>query len=235
VATKHFAIWAATRRESGPQTAQKEVGPQPRTGSGRSFNSITHYEVLGVAPTASQQEIRGAYRRLARVHHPDHDAADTGTMAALNEAYRVLRNPARRAAYDAELTVREGFSRTSAARTTVQRAAPPARPPLVITDDHRPARYPWKLVVAGSVLGAAVVLGAAALSEPSEPPRPDNLLEPGSCVAIEANNDAREVTCAGTGNELVVRQLVPLDGVCPAGLAAYRDRQGMGYACVSRE
>jgi hypothetical protein len=189
---------------------------------------ITHYEVLGVAATASPDEIRRAYRRLARLHHPDRSTDDASTMAAVNEAYRVLRHPSRRALYDAELAAQ----RQRAAGTPRPRT-PPARSPLVRVPDPGPPRYPWKLVIGGAVVGAAVVIGAAALYEPSPPPAPDNVLEPGSCVAIEANGDAREVTCSGAADELVVSELVPLDGVCPPGLAAYRDRQGMGYACVA--
>ena len=151
-------------------------------------------------------------------------------MAALNEAYRVLRHPGRRAVYDAELTA--VAARRAAPRRPVY---PPATAPLVRVDERGPARYPWKFVVAGAVVGGALVIAAAALTKPSEPAPPDNVLEPGSCVVIEANADAREVTCAGTAEDLVVDQVVPLDdGVCPVGLSAYRDRQGMGYACVAR-
>jgi molecular chaperone DnaJ len=150
-------------------------------------------------------------------------------MATVNEAYRVLRNPGRRAAYDA------GLAAAAARRTAHGRPAhPPGKAPLVRVDDRRPARYPWRLVVVSAGIGAAIVLAAAALREEAPPPRPDNVLEPGSCVAIEANEDAREVTCPGEPDDLVVDQVVPLDGVCPAGLSAYRDRQGLGYACVSR-
>jgi hypothetical protein len=150
-------------------------------------------------------------------------------MAAVNEAYRVLRHPGRRAAYDAELASR-ALRRAAAPRPS----GPPAKAPLVRVSDGGAARYPWRLVVVGSVVGAAVVLAAAALTEPESPARPDNLLEPGSCVAIEANGDAREITCAGRSDDLVVERLVPLDGACPVGLSAYRDSQGMGYACVER-
>ncbi|WP_297161119.1 J domain-containing protein [Thermogemmatispora sp.] len=77
-----------------------------------------YYSILGVAPTASPEEIRRAYLRLVRRYHPDaHLAAAPGLqsmheqqMKLINEAYEVLGDPRRRAAYDvhraAELRVR---------------------------------------------------------------------------------------------------------------------------------
>jgi molecular chaperone DnaJ len=98
-----------------------------------------------------------------------------------------------------------------------------------------PARFPWKLALVMAVVGATVVLVGAALYEPAADPPPDNVLRPGSCVTIEGNGDAREVNCAGNGEELVVVTLVTGDEPCPEGLPAYRDRQGMGMACVRPE
>src|SRR5690349_19606685 len=61
------------------------------------------YEVLGVGPAASGEEITRAWRQRARTEHPDTRPRDAGAAArfrALAEAYRVLGDPARRAAYD---------------------------------------------------------------------------------------------------------------------------------------
>jgi DnaJ domain len=66
------------------------------------------YAALGVTPAATADELKTAYRELARQHHPDHarsylqKVAATRRMQAINAAYAVLRDPQRRAAYDAE-------------------------------------------------------------------------------------------------------------------------------------
>ncbi len=66
-----------------------------------SANDHDLYGVLGVASDASQAEIGHAYRRLIRAHHPDvHPNPDSDTLAAAAAAYAILRDPARRAAYD---------------------------------------------------------------------------------------------------------------------------------------
>jgi curved DNA-binding protein CbpA len=61
-----------------------------------------YYRVLGVSQDASASEIRRAYRRLARQHHPDRNPKPDGPerFRTLAEAYAVLNDPARRARYD---------------------------------------------------------------------------------------------------------------------------------------
>ena len=61
-----------------------------------------YYKTLGVARTATAEEIKKAYRKLARQHHPDvSKAADaTDRMVELNEANAVLSDPEKRVAYD---------------------------------------------------------------------------------------------------------------------------------------
>lgn len=187
-----------------------------------------HYDTLGVPADASSAAIREAYRRLARVHHPDHGEADAGSMASINEAYRVLGDPGRRAVYDATLRGTGSAAGSSSAPTVVRSRTAPL--PVV---DTTPARVPWKLMAGMAGIGIAVVLVGAVLYEPADPVRPDNLLEPGSCVTIEVNGDAREITCTGAADELVVTVLLPLEDPCPTGTIGYRDRQGRGLACVT--
>ncbi len=61
-----------------------------------------HYRVLGVPHDATTPEIRRAYRRLARRHHPDAnpEPGGAGRFAELAHAYQILIDPARRGAYD---------------------------------------------------------------------------------------------------------------------------------------
>lgn len=62
-----------------------------------------HYEVLGVKPDASDEEIREAYRKLAFRYHPDRNrgSRDAATrMKEINEAYAILSHPVKRRDYD---------------------------------------------------------------------------------------------------------------------------------------
>jgi hypothetical protein len=194
----------------------------------------THYEVLGVGASATTAEIRDAYRRLARQHHPDAAAGDQHSMSAINEAYRVLQDPARRAVYDASLR-RSGDAGVSGP-TTGSAAAPPTDAPAHVSSPRllTPVRFPWRAVVFFSVLA---VIGFAALSlfsEPAAPPGPDGIIRVGDCVTVGADGFARDAVCGEdpSDDDLVVQALVPLDGTCPFGTSGYQDRQGLGVACV---
>ncbi len=86
-----------------------------------------HYKVLQVDPEAEAEVVQAAYRRLARKYHPDvAESPEAATrMATINAAWAVLKDPRRRAAYDAQR-----------ARTTGSNVAP-ASPP-----HHAPADAP---------------------------------------------------------------------------------------------
>ncbi len=65
--------------------------------------ALDYYDILGVPPKADAGEIKKAYRLLALRWHPDRNPGDpwaTNRFLRLGEAYRVLMDPARRAAYD---------------------------------------------------------------------------------------------------------------------------------------
>ena len=85
------------------------------------------YELLGITQRASREEIALAWRRRARAEHPDSRPGDADAPArfrALAEAYQVLGDPARRAAYDRALA----GERQPAVRVTVRRPSGPGGP-----------------------------------------------------------------------------------------------------------
>jgi DnaJ-domain-containing protein 1 len=138
----------------------------------------THYEVLGVGPTASTAEIRQAYLRAALSNHPDRrdvagpaaaerpartteDAIRLRRMQEVNEAWTVLRDPTKRGAYDREL------ARERRVRAETQRTAQPATAPVAAAsgvEDHEVfssydvRRVPRVLTLLPPLLIAAAVL-----------------------------------------------------------------------------
>jgi DnaJ-class molecular chaperone len=62
-----------------------------------------YYQILGVSRNASEKEIKQAYRRLARKHHPDVNPGDKSAevkFKEINAAYEVLSNAEKRRKYD---------------------------------------------------------------------------------------------------------------------------------------
>ncbi len=87
---------------------------------------VDHYRTLGIARNASTREIRRAYRRLVRQHHPDvNPASDAGRFVAITDAYQILSDPGARTRYD---------------RTLPAAPAPSTDPPPVAVQGRRPDR-----------------------------------------------------------------------------------------------
>lgn len=63
------------------------------------------YATLDVGPAATPEEIKRAYRRLAKRFHPDRAGGDADRFARITQAYELLGDPRRRAAYDESLRV----------------------------------------------------------------------------------------------------------------------------------
>lgn len=190
------------------------------------------YSVLGVDSTATPEQIRRAYRELARQLHPDlnsganghSSAASSVTMAEVNQAWNVLSDPVSRREYDRSMrdaTEHQGARGPSADEYRPHTPVPPLAP----------VRFPWRAMVAVGVLASAAVLIINGMSDPPAPGVPDQLLEAGSCVVIDRERFAVEVSC-GAPHEYVVRQFIAIDRSCPMTMQSFRDRQGMGLACV---
>lgn len=61
---------------------------------------MNYYELLGVSPNASTEDIRRAYKLKAQVHHPDKEGGDEALFKQIQKAYEVLSDPERRQKYD---------------------------------------------------------------------------------------------------------------------------------------
>lgn len=187
------------------------------------------YAILGVSSTASPEQLREAYRELARRLHPDvagTSKEDAIRMAEVNHAWSVLSDPVSRRDYD--VTQRVGSaSHGSAVPPSRDGVRGMSRPPQLV-----PPRFPWRgLLVVAAVL-AFLVLVAHAFTKPAAPGVPDQLLQNGSCVQIDRESFAVEVSCTAP-HEGVVEAFVAIDQTCPATMASHLDRQGMGRACIS--
>ena len=191
---------------------------------------MTHYVRLGVAEDASTEQIRGAYRGLARMHHPDRGGTSTSVeMMEINEAWRVLSDPVLRRAYDTQLRSgsSQGAGGGSSEVATNMANLSTYRPGVIGT-----ARFPWRFVLAFFMVITAAIIIMGAFTEPGEPTPVDNVIRVGSCVDLDEQlREAREVSCDGP-HEGQVDQMVPFDAKCPSGTEAYRDRQGLGLVCI---
>jgi len=181
---------------------------------------VTHYDVLGVRRDASTAQIRAAFRRLARARHPDTSPSGSAdAMAPINEAWRVLGDPALRRAYDRSLDA-------EVAPPVDARSSP--EPTLTTLP---PSQFPWRFLIGMAVVGIVIVLIGVFTYSPPKPRPPDNVLDVGSCVVIEENGDATEVNCTDD-HDGVVESRLDEGKQCPADLEPHRDSQGLGTVCI---
>jgi hypothetical protein len=182
----------------------------------------THYQVLGVSVEASVDEIRRAYRARMRALHPDvneNSANESQRLTELNTAWKTLSSPQLRRAYDASVFVSNSSFVSSGTRNTE---------PVI---SYAPARFPWRGILIACLVGAVFVLVAHAMTTSSAPRPVDQLLSSGSCVNIDSSLSAVEVSCTEP-HDAVVEQLIAFDRSCPLEMGRFKDRQGMGVACV---
>ena len=179
----------------------------------------THYEVLGVDASTSPEDLRRAYVRRARALHPDRQVGSDPRRAAqaaramqdVNEAWRVLRDPAARAAYDARLRRPE--------RAAPPQRAPAAGAPVATVPDEPVARVvrglPW--VAIAVLLGAIFVFTAFAGGASDDGRSPSEWV--GKCVTGTAGSQLREVGC-GTAGASRVDLVAIRASQCPSGSSA---------------
>ena len=202
------------------------------------MQNITHYDRIGVSPDASHDQIRAAYRRLARRHHPDADDGDTDRMAALNEAWHVLSDPGRRAMYDASLR-------------TVPRptASSPMPEPDYADDDfddddrplvgHRRGGFPLPVLLVLALFAMILVITAYAYEKSGSVNGPpptipvDGVIQIGSCVRIGDDAVARESPCGAPYSGVVIA-LIARDGRCPPSTDGFHDPTSDGFVCIRR-
>ena len=127
-----------------------------------------YYELLGLSPTATPEEIRAAYFELAKRVHPDSGGNDA-LFRHVSRAYETLRDPARRAAYDRGGYVdetsapddtapgwrradRRGTGPSDDAPTGGASTGPPPSPPPASPDDSDATPAPIGLTLSGGDL-----------------------------------------------------------------------------------
>lgn len=206
----------------------------------------THYQVLGVEPSASAAEIRQAYRHLAYRLHPDRQAGASAAehslaerrMREVNVAWTTLSDARRRTDYD----------RTIVGPTTSARTASDPRSPVpssagdrgevwesdddAVDEDDIPGASLWLLrrgpVVAMLAIGLVIFIGTAyagrgASRAPASTVAPP-VVASSNCVKFMQDHMAYTVSCAGGYDATIVRDE-------PNAIACASD--GLDYAVVA--
>lgn len=141
-----MTCWRGSR-PSEPSAAVGADGPVGHTGLMLRAHPRSHYDVLGVDRGSSPDEVRRAYRRLARECHPDvARTVSTITMVEVNQAWAVLSDRDKRAAYD----------------LTLADPAPPVVTPQPAPQTRLSRRRAWALGVQGQIAKLSRLAGRSA-------------------------------------------------------------------------
>ena len=190
--------------------------------------------------TASIKEIRAAHREMVRKLHPDAiglQSADLSlALSAVSQAWSVLGDPATRREYDKSLAQQSAPKRTDKSYQSSDSKSRPLDDLVEEPDFEVPriivrAQFPWRFMLTLIGIGALLILALRSTVSTNIPQGPDSLIQSGSCVALDATQAVYEVSC-DQPNDGVVRQLIGFDMTCPSDTFGYRDRQGMGIACL---
>jgi DnaJ domain len=199
----------------------------------------TFYEFLGVAPGATENELRHAYRQLARAFHPDSagggaKAHSDVAMAALNEAWHTLSDPGRRAAYDASLRVAspKPASATRSPFSVEEDVVSDDRDDDLAVHNIGTRRWPAAALMLLAAMAVIFVFSAYALGGSNESGDiAHDPVRPGDCVSIRPGPIALQVSCNRPHyGRVVVR--VPNGDRCPLGSEGYYPEGSLDHVCV---
>lgn len=179
---------------------------------------------------------------MVRKLHPDADGLETAdfslALAAVSQAWSVLGNTTSRRLYDESLSVKsKNRQAPNPKKSTINENFEDLADDFVDQADFEVprvivrAKVPWRFLLSLVAVGALLILILHSSSSPSIQQGPDSLIQSGSCVAFDLTQAVYEVSCDGP-HDGVVRQLIGFDRTCSSDTFGYRDRQGMGIACL---
>lgn len=206
-------------------------------------SNVDHYATLNVLPSSDDVVIRAAYRALMLKYHPDMNSspAATAQAALINEAFHILSEPARRAAYDRARRQAKSASSGGAKSRSQSSTSKPAAPasPADLKQEAGSSEFgspaSWKTKAAGwagIVLGVvlvgvlAITTGPRPRSSPdlnSMPPPDDGYANP-SEGGVEFPGTQNNVTSSNFINSLAIDER-SLSLTSPAPPLHYSDIQ----------
>lgn len=207
----------------------------------------SHYEVLGVPPTADRETIRKAYIAIARASHPDRQSSSSvqrqsadDRIRAANAAWNDLRDPVKRRDYDLKHLISTDDVAPAGTRPDVADRRPPPPSGIVVSAQTAPL-WKWGPIVLAVLIGAALLIGSAyATSQDSASPvrssdESSPAFEAGTCVLIVAGPSgkvAQKVECERQFAALIT-SVVDSPRPCPPLTAAVPLYDGKTTLCLA--
>lgn len=170
------------------------------------LSELTHYQLLGLKPDCAQEAVDAAFRNESRRLHPDRAAAGAtpelkakanDVFKSINEAYRVLRDPDLRRAYDDAQAEQSGRQEDEA-----RRSAEAARDPSKAARTPKGEKY-WKMAL--QCWDAKDYTGCKMQAQFALTFEPDNEVFKEWVVKAQAGIDAKKKDSGGAGNSYRIR------------------------------
>lgn len=220
---------------------------------------MTHYDVLGVSPTASQDEIKSAYRNMLKAFHPDYYTGDKAfaekQTQKIVDAYNVLRDEQRRRDYDFLLNARDqgnagrGYSEENNSDPSKENPQPDASAdaPQPTDEAKRPRgssrkrRLEWFCGIVIAFLGTLLTFWAPANSHPTDSPTVIDLSPEeasGNGAEYLVTTTLYKLTNTGVGEDWEHHYAINRNPIGVDGLVVYIEpgsRLTLSAACIERD